>query len=192
MSGLMQCPSCKENIDDDSRYCDQCGAQILVCSLCGRPGTGKRCKFDGKEMIPAGTTPQQTDHIVQPQQPAPSAAAAPSAASAPPAAGEKIKLSSQNRGINIEASNGDILGRTKGPFAGIFGEFSHISGAHCNLLKTAAGWSIVDLGSTNGTFYNNRRLAPNVPEPLQSGTILKLADIELQITYGAAGGTVRI
>jgi len=191
----MQCPLCKENIDDDSRYCDQCGGQILVCSSCGRPGTGKRCIFDGKEMIPAGTTPSQTDHIAQPQQPVQPqqpAAPVPSAASASPAIGEKIKISSQNLGINIEASNGDILGRTKGPFAGVLGRFSHISGAHCKLVKTAAGWSIEDMGSTNGTFYNNSRLAPNVPVPVQSGTSLKLADIELLITYGAASGTVRI
>jgi len=49
----MQCPSCKETIDDDSRYCDQCGEQIMVCSVCGRSGKGKRCIFDGKELVPA-------------------------------------------------------------------------------------------------------------------------------------------
>jgi len=215
MSGIMQCPSCKENIDDDSRYCDQCGEQIFVCSSCGRPGKGKRCIFDGKEMVAAGTaqsaqpsTQQQTVQppasptvapFTAPSADTPVAASAPSpapssapASSAPSSAGEKIKLSSQSLGITIEASDGDILGRTKGPFAGILGRFSHISGAHCKLAKTAAGWSIEDTGSTNGTFYNNSRLAPNVPVPVQSGTSLKLADIELLITYGAASGTVRI
>jgi hypothetical protein len=196
MSGLMQCPSCKENIDDDSRYCDQCGEQILICSSCGRPGKGKRCIFDGKEMVPAGSKPSQTEHLQQPVQadqqkqsipPPPQTPAMPAAAS-----GEKIKLSSQSLGIAIEASDGDILGRSKGAFAGILGRFSHISGTHCKLIKTAAGWSIEDMGSTNGTFYNNSRLAPNVPVPLQSGVNVKLADIELLITYGGGGGTVRI
>jgi predicted component of type VI protein secretion system len=194
MSGLMQCPSCKENIDDDSRYCDQCGEQIFVCSSCGRPGKGKRCIFDGKEMISAGSKPSQTDHLQQPvqadqeKQSAPPQPQAPS----PPPAGEKIKLSSQSLGITIEASPGDILGRTKGPFAGILGRFSHISGSHCKFVKTAAGWSIEDTGSTNGTFYNNSRLAANTPVPVQSGTSVKLADIDLLITYDAAGGTQRI
>jgi len=80
MSGLMQCPSCKENIDDDSRYCDQCGERILVCSSCGRPGKGKRCIFDGKELIPAGVAQSQTDQPAQQQSVQPSVPAdAPSA-----------------------------------------------------------------------------------------------------------------
>jgi len=193
MSGLMQCPSCKENIDDDSCYCDQCGERIFVCSSCGRPGKGKRCIFDGKEMVPAGSKPSQTDHLqppVQVDQEKQSISPPPQAP--PPSAGKKIKLSSQSLGITIEASHGDILGRTKGPFAGILGRFSHISGSHCKFVKTAAGWSIEDMGSTNGTFYNNSRLAANVPVPLQSGTNIKLADIDLLITYGAEGGTQRI
>jgi hypothetical protein len=190
MSGLMQCPSCKENIDDDSRYCDQCGERILVCSSCGRPGKGKRCIFDGKELIPAGAAQSQTDQPAQQQTVQPSAPA-----DAPQTAGEKIKLSSYNHGIIIEAADGDILGRTKGPFAGILGSFSHISGAHCKLVKTEAGWSVEDTGSTNGTFYNNTRLAANVPAPVQSGANIKLADIDLLITYGnadGAGGTQKI
>ena len=205
MSGLMQCPSCKENIDDDSRYCDQCGERILVCSSCGRPGKGKRCIFDGKELIPAGVAQSQTDQPAQQQSVQPSVPAdAPSAtteastagaSSAPQTAGEKIKLSSYNHGIIIEAADGDILGRTKGPFAGILGSFSHISGAHCKFVKTEAGWSVEDAGSTNGTFYNNTRLAANVPAPVQSGANIKLADIDLLITYGnadGAGGTQKI
>ena len=67
----MQCPSCKEQIDDDSRYCDLCGEKILICSECGRPGKGKRCKFDGKELIEPGSQPaptqvQATPVIIQP------------------------------------------------------------------------------------------------------------------------------
>jgi len=213
MSGLFQCPSCKENIDDDSHYCDQCGEQVFICSSCGRPGKGKRCIFDGKEMIPAGAGAAQSQATAQPQQPvqqqpapspaaapsaapvhsAPSSASLPSAAPAPQSTGDKIKLTSGNSGVNIEVSNGDTLGRTKGPFAGVLGRFSHISGAHCKFHKTAAGWSIEDLGSTNGTFYNNSRLAPNVPVSLQSGTSVKLADLDLLITYNSAdGGTQRI
>jgi len=206
MSGLMQCQSCKENIEDDSRYCDQCGAQIFVCSSCGRPGSGKRCIFDGKEMVPAGTkASSQTEHLQGPQvdqqkqqsaPPQPPPQAPPQPQTPPPAAasGEKIKLSSASLGVTIEASHGDILGRSKGAFAGILGRFSHISGTHCRLLKTASGWSIEDMGSTNGTFYNNSRLAPNNPVPVQSGFSVKLADLDLLITYAGAdtGGTVRI
>jgi len=62
----MQCPLCKEQIDDDSRYCDLCGEQILICSECGRPGKGKRCKFDGKELIIPSTQPAPSSAPVNP------------------------------------------------------------------------------------------------------------------------------
>jgi pSer/pThr/pTyr-binding forkhead associated (FHA) protein len=204
----MQCPSCKEQIDGDSRFCDQCGEQILVCSQCGRPGKGKRCIFDGKEMVPAGGAaqqPSQTAHINPPSaQTQPPVQAAGSAAPPPPqpvqqqpvqqnfAAGDKIKLSAPNHGIMIEASDGDTLGRKAGPFTGIFGRFPQISGAHCKIVKVDGNWHIMDLASTNGTFYYNNRLTPNNPALLQSGTNIKLADLELWVTFDSGGGTVRI
>jgi len=215
MSGTIQCPSCKEQIDDDSRYCDQCGEQVFVCSVCGRPGKGKRCIHDGKEMVPAGGAgqqPSQTAHLNQPPpvqaaqpqaqaaQPSVQAAgpaAPPQSAQQPPAqqsfvAGDKIKLSSQNHGIMIEAADGDTLGRKAGPFTGIFGRFPQISGAHCKIVKVDGNWHILDLASTNGTFYNNSRLTMNIPVPLFNNTSIKLADVELLITFDTGGGTVRL
>lgn len=47
----MNCPNCKETIDDDSFFCDQCGKEILVCGKCGRPGKGNRCIFDGEPLV---------------------------------------------------------------------------------------------------------------------------------------------
>jgi pSer/pThr/pTyr-binding forkhead associated (FHA) protein len=96
-------------------------------------------------------------------------------------------------GITIEAQDGDIIGRKAGPFAGVFGRFNYVSGAHCKIVKTAAGWHIQDMGSTNGTFYNGGRLAPNTLYPLANGTMIKIADLELLINYDPdGGGTARI
>jgi hypothetical protein len=194
MSGTMQCPSCKEQIDDDSHYCDQCGEQILVCSICGRPGKGKRCIFDGKEMIPAGSVVQQPSQTTQINQPAPAPVVG--QVSQPVqqslAVGDKLKLSSGSHGITIEVSDGDIIGRKAGPFAGVFGNFSTVSGTHCKFVKTNGTWCIQDMGSTNGTFCNNSRLAPNTSVPLQDGTSIKIADVELLVTLNANNGTVRV
>jgi hypothetical protein len=193
MSAAMQCPSCKEQIDDDSRYCDQCGEQIMVCSVCGRPGKGKRCIFDGKEMVPAGgvsagTASAQSGQIAQPVQVTP-----PQPMQQSPASGDKIKLSSQGLGIVIEAKDGDIIGRKNGPFANIFGSCSYVSGTHCKITKKNGCWHIEDMGSTNGTFYNGSKIAPNTSVPVSSNTTVKIADIELHLTYDSqGGGTSRI
>jgi hypothetical protein len=203
MSVLIQCPECKQDIDNDSCYCDQCGEQILVCSLCGRPGKGKRCKFDGKELIPAGSSgtdspSSATINIDQPPPPVQPPPPAVQPTSPPPqAAGitsDKITLKSPSQGITIEAANGDILGRSKGPHAASLNRFSVISGTHCKVIKTAAGWSLEDLGSTNGTFYNNSRLTPNNPVPVQSNANIKLANVDFIVSFNEEdeGATVRV
>jgi FOG: FHA domain len=177
----MQCPSCKETIDDDSRYCDQCGEQILVCSVCGRPGKGKRCIFDGKELVPASGAASAAQPIPQSN-----------SASGGTISGDKVKLASQLHGIMIEVQDGDIIGKN-GPFAGVFSRFNYVSRTHCKIVKTAAGWHIQDMGSTNGTACNGTPLVPNTLYPLTNGATVKIADVELTVTYDTAGGgTTRI
>ena len=190
----MQCPSCKETIDDDSRYCDQCGEQIMVCSVCGRSGKGKRCIFDGKELVPAaGGTPAPTVQTPGMQPVPQSGGSSGGANSGGTVNGDKIKLTSQIHGIMIEARDGDIIGRKNGPFASIFGRFNYVSGTHCKIVKTAAGWHIQDMGSTNGTTYNGTALVPNALYPLANGATIKIADVELLVTFDTAGGgTTRI
>jgi len=107
----------------------------------------------------------------------------------------KLKLTSQTHGIVIEANEGDILGRSKGTFAAVLGRFSYISGSHCQIVKPGGFWSIMDTGSTNGTFHNGAKLAPNAPAQLSNGSRVKLADIEFTVSFdapNAGGGTQRI
>jgi hypothetical protein len=154
----MQCPSCKEQIDDDSRYCDQCGSQIMVCKECGRPGKGKRCIFDGKEMVVAGNsnTSSSSDS-------------------------DTVKFSSN--GIVFEAKDGDIIGRKAGPFASMFAGQQTVSGTHCKVSKISGSWHIQDLGSTNGTFAQENRLEPNAPHPLSNNAAIKIGTIEFIVTW---------
>jgi hypothetical protein len=198
----MQCQSCKETIDDDSRYCDQCGEQILVCSVCGRPGKGKRCIFDGKDLVPATGSPVsaggvstptvQPTQSPQPVQPVQKAQPVQSAPQGMPV-GDKVKLTSAMHGIMIEAQDGDIIGRKNGPFANVFGRFNYVSGTHCKMVKNAVGWHIQDMGSTNHTFLQGNKLEPNKLYPLANGVTVKIADVELQVNYDTVnGGTSRI
>ncbi len=47
---MIICPACKEEIEDDSHYCDQCGQQLLFCKQCGHVGIGRRCTRCGGVM----------------------------------------------------------------------------------------------------------------------------------------------
>lgn len=48
---MIICPKCKEEIEDDSHYCDQCGQALLYCNRCGRVGIGRRCTNCGGLMV---------------------------------------------------------------------------------------------------------------------------------------------
>ena len=64
-----------------------------------------------------------------------------------------------------------------------------ISRYHARIHCQAASWLVVDLGSTNGTFVNERRLASQVAHPLMSGDKLRLGrDITFSV---AVAGTVQ-
>jgi serine/threonine protein kinase len=51
---------------------------------------------------------------------------------------------------------------------------------HARLERTATGWSVVDLNSTNGTFLENSKLLPAVPEAWEPGQTLRLGPYFLQ------------
>jgi len=185
----MNCPHCKQTIDDDSFFCDQCGEEILVCSTCGRPGKGKRCIFDGEALVKPGTatptptpTPTPTTTMAAPKTaspmvppPVPVPAAPASTIIETTGAGLRIRNAAQ--GIDLTPTEGDVLGRKTGAFVPTFGRFPQVSGTHLRFEKVGAAWCVTDLGSLNGTSVNGRKLAPHAPTPLSHGGELKIADL---------------
>jgi predicted component of type VI protein secretion system len=59
------------------------------------------------------------------------------------------------------------------------------SSHHADILPNGQGYSIVDVGSTNGTFVNEQRLERNLPRPLTSGDAIRIGDT--RFTYEVSG-----
>lgn len=190
----MQCAQCQEAIDDDSCFCDQCGAEVKTCVACKRPGKGKRCTACGGQLVAvraeatsAIQTPTVSAAIAPPPAPTqtPDPAANPSAtrrldvAEAKQAANPELRLLNKTLNVDLKIDDNTIIGRTTGQYVAVFGRFDQVSSKHCSFTyHPRQGWCVTDLGSTNKTHYNNDALMPNTPQILKDQTYLKIANIE--------------
>jgi len=59
------------------------------------------------------------------------------------------------------------------------------SSHHAEIRPNGQGYSIVDVGSTNGTFVNEQRIERNLPRPLTSGDAIRIGDT--RFTYEVSG-----
>ena len=85
--------------------------------------------------------------------------------------------------VRIMGENQAVIGRRNGPYAAVLGQFGYISSTHAQLrYHMDTGWCIVDLGSSNGTAIDGRPLQPDVEYPLNNGSIVSLANIDLQVS----------
>lgn len=189
---MIVCPNCKEEIEDYSHYCDQCGQELVYCSSCGRVGRGRRCTYCGSLMISAEQLQEQRESS--------STALASSVSmtysfeqqtSHPDMGGQHTSfqgiptLTLYNPSLNIRmvGINGAVIGRRQGPYQQMFEGNMYVSGVHAQLIyKPDTGWNIIDKHSSNGTRLNQRDMLPDVPMSLKSGDIVTLANVNLQVT----------
>ncbi len=62
--------------------------------------------------------------------------------------------------------------------------FGHgVSRRHAKIRRTQTGYEIIDLESTNGTWINEQRLAPNKPYTLTSGSMIRLGRMRMYVTF---------
>ena len=187
------CPKCNKQIDDDSYFCEHCGTKLYACPKChiiGK-GEGKRCGRCGSLLVEASsigndTTPApSTIPNVSPSQPANGNINVQKTCNAnAPAPADNIEdlgyipgsLYCAAMNTRIQLIDGALIGRTQGQYASQLGTFNYISGRHAVLQMTPNGWTITDVGSTNGTKVNGIRTTPNVPMPFRMGDIVRIAN----------------
>ncbi len=206
---MIICPACREGIDDDSHFCDQCGQELLFCKQCGHVGLGRRCTRCG------GLMALRHDRVVVEKQPeavvsmanissnvssnvssSVSSNISPSVSSnisvtpgfsisqvGPSHGGIPVMtLTNDSLNIRIVAMNGAIIGRRKGPYVQFFEQHSYVSGIHAQLkYKSGTGWCVIDKNSSNGTRVNQQPIQPDVETMLKNGDVLMIANISLQV-----------
>lgn len=189
---MIICPNCKEEIDDDSHYCDQCGHALLFCNRCGRPGLGRRCTYCGGLMLSAedyhhGKTDQtalsssSSTGIISRTMPTQEQPGSPVSAASQGL--PVLTLYNDSLNIRFVGINGAVIGRRQGPYAKFFEQNMYVSGVHAQLkYKAESGWCIVDKHSSNGTKLNERYLTPDTDMTLKNGDVVTIANVNLQVT----------
>lgn len=151
------CPFCSELIDSDSLFCDQCGRELKSCPAGHGFKKGNACNECGALL---------KNH--------------PTPASSEPA--EPSVLFSTQLNARIKLMDGAILGRRTGAYVDLFGSQPYVSGTHARFQRNETGqWEVVDLGSTNGTFLNRKRIEPHQPMVIQLGDTLAFYDLSFVV-----------
>lgn len=188
---MIQCSKCKNDIPDDSWYCDQCGERLMFCPKCndGKPRRGKRCTQCGSVLVPgdesakvpAADTPRPD---TTPQDPQPKRSGTVRATPAPhikPDEPSRLVMINDPAKIAILKANA-IIGRTTGDYVDVFGSCGYVSGQHGKITLHSSGiWLYCDLGSTNGSKLNNTTLEPNKHYHLKKGMTLEIGTLKFRV-----------
>lgn len=190
---MIICPTCREEIDDESRFCDQCGQALVYCSSCGRVGKGRRCTYCGGLMVSAEELEQKRNSghtslgTFSRRYVTSGNTTVGSGGSIVTTAGTYqripvLTLFNGNLDIRIIGQNGAMIGRRQGPYCDYFKDNMYISGVHAQLVySNESGWCIIDKHSSNGTRLNDRNLLPDVPMSLKNGDVVTLANVSMQV-----------
>ena len=57
-----------------------------------------------------------------------------------------------------------------------------VSSRHATFVRSVDGWNIQDVGSSNGTFLNGKRLSPFELHPLSNGVSVSIGEVVLTVT----------
>jgi len=164
----MKCPYCKEVIDDDSWFCDQCGKEIKYCPDCRQPRRGTECAACGADLVSAKVfSKQQVDCHVVPQ------------SSTPRNDTHASPTMLEGDGFRLVLKEG-VFGRTTGIYPE-FGSQIYVSGRHGELRCVDGRWQLRDLGSHNGTFVNGVKLEANAWTELKLGDQVKIATLHFTV-----------
>lgn len=176
MAALIACPGCGAQIDPTRTLsCPSC--RRLVATMKTRP-VRVPAPPPAPEAAPAAAPCPVTDcggSIPAGQDRCGFCGAPAGPAGAPATAAARVRIGGAAERM-IACGERLPIGRQHefSPLAGPLAGFDTVSRRHAILELRSEGLFATDLGSINGTFVDDRRLAPNVAEPVPPGARLRL------------------
>jgi len=165
------CPVCKNRNDRGAVVCIHCGAS-LENYLMDEAGTTKSTEIPTKETEKIGEL--SIDEALV------------------PAGGIAIYVegTSKSNPVFLYSAEEFVIGRKVEETSEAFLDLSPIGGYHLGLSRRHAlirrsghGYEVIDLSSSNGTWLNGKRMIPNQPYPLASGSQLRLGRMRFFVLY---------
>ncbi len=165
------CPVCKYKNEAGATICAYCGASLEITQ--GNPSTTVNMERETTSVLP-----EAGRDILQ------------KAYQAPPK-GIAIYTTESDVPITIQTDPQFTLGRKMTgemdeSFVDLrpFGAYENgVSRRHALIRVSENGYDLIDLGSTNGTWLEKKRLIPNRPYPLESGSRIYLGRLQLFVIY---------
>jgi len=167
------CPVCKHKNEPDARVCAYCGSPLEFSQE--GPSTTRRVNRKGEE---TNVLPGSVEEVFQ-------------KAIKPPPEGIAIYVREFAAPIEVRKEHAFTLGRllagdNEQDFVDLkpFGGYENgVSRRHALVRRTAEGFEILDLGSTNGTWMDKKRLTPEKPYPIKSGSPISLGRLQIFMVF---------
>jgi pSer/pThr/pTyr-binding forkhead associated (FHA) protein len=68
----------------------------------------------------------------------------------------------------------------------------YLSGMHARIEHSQGQWTLIDSGSSNGTFVNGRRLTSGQAHPLHNGESIRVGTSEFRVMLAAVASTASV
>ena len=173
---MKRCNSCGKEMEETSRFCDQCGARFAEeqPSFVSSPNAENLSspKFQVASVTSVGIPPivERQEDIV----PEVSESGSPDPNVHATLSIERGNAASTEFPLTAEESNIGRWDADNGIFPDVdldaYDPDSKVSRKHARIIRRDGAYFIEDLGSTNGTFVNRgRRLLPGTPQVLTTG-----------------------
>jgi pSer/pThr/pTyr-binding forkhead associated (FHA) protein len=163
------CPVCKQKNEPEAVVCRHCGAALEDRFM----DPGARTKTTDMQALTPEQSKDWSPHKAE-----------------VPEGGIAIYVEGASRPASIESGREFVMGRRIGASSDGLLDLSPWGGYHLGLSrkhaiirKTERSYEVLDLGSVNGTWLNDERLAPHKPYPLPSGSQLRLGRMRLFVLY---------